>query len=169
MNELSNWIPDSKIIAPKEVDRKLFAGPRRTPPFKSVRRVIPAANHNSEALSVVIARLASTGRAFQLQQAFEPATYLPPTVQMRSRYPVATQLEALSKPLAVFFNVFLNLDRQRSPDRRLRKIFPPTAHVPPHGVLFLVRGAAAPIPPEWLTSTDEQQADQGTHEDQPRT
>nr|DAH44272.1 MAG TPA: hypothetical protein [Caudoviricetes sp.] len=31
--------------------------------------------------------------------------------------------------------------------RRLRKFFPPTVHVPPHGVLFLVRGAAAPIHP----------------------
>lgn len=45
---------------------------------------------NQTALSVVITRLASTGRAFQLQQAFEPATYLPPTEHLHSRYPVAT-------------------------------------------------------------------------------
>lgn len=110
-------------------------------------RVIPAANTNSKARSVVTRTLASTGRAFQLQQAFEPATYLPPTAHLHSRYPVATQLEALSKPLVVCSTFYLNLDRRCSPDRRLRKIFPPAAHVPPYGDLFLVRGAAAPFSP----------------------
>lgn len=28
MNELSNWIPDNQIIAPKEVDHKFFRVPR---------------------------------------------------------------------------------------------------------------------------------------------
>lgn len=38
---------------------------------------------------------------------------------------ICSRLEALSKPLVAFSTFLLNLDRQRSPDRRLRKIFPP--------------------------------------------
>ena len=70
-----------------------------------------APRFNSKAISVVTRTLASTGRAFQLQQAFEPATYLPPTAHLHSRYPVATWLEALSKPLAFCSTFHLNLDR----------------------------------------------------------
>ena len=115
MNELSNWIPDSKIIAPKEVDRKFFRGaPARTSIQK--RSSGDPRNHNSEALSVDARPAMTTGRAFQLQQDFEPATYCAPT-------------NHLGSPLEAACFIACHCGR-RSPLQAASKDLPPLARVP---------------------------------------